>query len=338
LSTWARENVPFALQNYGVSLNGINLDAPTNVFGYIVTYDPLLKRLLITKRDLAPTAFFDSQLSAGNVLISGGALYDKGGKLTALTVGNNFTRGGWTISLSLDTGAWTSRHSYIPPLYAFNTKYLYSFNPAASSSFYVHNDYVNPGNFYNSIFNFEFEFISTGDVSTSKTGAVSTTKSDNKLYSAVTYFLETYKADSNNISKVVPTLNPGFTSFYVYTTEQLSGIKNLVYLNNIRKVDHNWVFNNFRDFSKINFTTSLNQSQINFQNDLYTGTYAPGGLVPMFTSEGVINSSYLDLAKPWHQQRKFIDKFLGIRLISNNRAKNLINLYTAKALYRITSR
>jgi hypothetical protein len=343
LSTWARENVPFALQNYGASLNGINLDAPTNNFGYLVSYDPLLKRLLITKRDLIPTNLFVAQLAAGNILISGGVVTDKFRKEIALNAnGTLFFKGGWTISLSLDTGAWASRHSYIPPLYAFNTKYLYSFDSSSTASFFVHNDYTNPGRFYRSLFNFEFEFISTGDVSTAKTGAVSTTKADNKLYSAVTYFLETYKADVNNISKTVPTLSPGFTSFYVYTTEQISGLKNLVYLQNVRKVDHNWAFNDFRDLSKINFDTTLAAGQINVQNDAYTGTYAPGGVLSpitsMFSSEGIINPAYLDLTKPWHQQRKFVDKFFGVRLISNNLAKNLINLYTAKASYRTTSR
>jgi hypothetical protein len=338
LSTWARENVPFALQNYGVSLAGINLDAPTNNFGYLVTYDPLLKRLIITKRDLIPTPLFDTQLAAGDILILGGVVTDKVRKPITLVAGSLLQKSGWTISLSLDTGAWASRHSYIPPLYAFNTKYLYSFNPSTVSRFYVHNDYINPGNFYGAVSNFEFEFISTGDVSTSKTGATSTTKTDNKLYSAVTYFIETYKADVNNISKVITTLSPGFTSFYVYTTEQISGVKDLVYLTNVRKVDHNWAFNDFRDLSKINFNTTLAQNQINVSGDFYTGTYAPGGIGTMFTSEGVINPLYLDTAKPWYEQRKFIDKFLGIRLISNNRAQNLINLYTAKASYRSSSR
>ena len=342
LSTWARENMPYALENFGVSLAGINLDSPTNNFGYLVSYDPLLKRLIITKRDLIPTTSFETNLTngSGNFYISGGVVFNKQNALTPLVPGSNFTKGGWTISLSLDTGAWASRHSYIPPLYAFNTKYLYSFSNGSPAGFFVHNDYINPGRFYRTLFNFEFEFISTGDVSTAKTGAVSTTKTDNKLYSAVTYFIETYKADVNSIYKVTSTLSPGFTSFYVYTTEQISGLKNLVYLNNVRKVDHNWAFNDFRDVSKINFNTTLVSApnQINVQNDTYTGTYAPGGSVPMFTSEGVINTTYLDLAKPWHQQRKFVDKFLGVRLISNNQAKNLINLYTAKASYRSTSR
>ena len=337
LTTWARENIPFTLENYGASLTGINLDAPTNTFGYLVSYDPLLKRLLITKRDLIPTALFQAQLTSGLITIVNGVVLYKG-KQIALVDNNYFDRSGWTISLSLDTGSWSSRHSYIPPLYAFNTKYLYSFDTTSASGFYVHNDYVNPGNFYDSLFNFEFEFISTGDVSTSKTGAVSTTKSDNKLYSAITYFIETYKASPTNISSITTTLNPGFTSFYVYTTEQISGVKDLVYLNNIRKVDHNWVFNDFRDLSKINFDSSLDVNQINVHGIEYTGTYAPGGSVPMFTSEGIVNASYLDLNKPWYEQRKFIDKFLGIRLISNNKDKNLINLYTAKASYRSSSR
>ena len=351
LSTWARENMPYALENYGMSLTGINLDAPTNNFGYLVSYDPLLKRVLVTKRELVPTPLFINQLAIGQasptagIAVVNGVLIDrKKGNPIPIADNTYFDPFGWTISLSLDTGAWASRHSYIPPLYAFNTKYLYSFSNGSPAGFFVHNDYINPGSFYRTLFNFEFEFISTGDVSTAKTGAVSTTKTDNKLYSAVTYFIETYKADVNSIYKVVSTLSPGFTSFYVYTTEQISGLKDLVYLNNVRKVDHNWAFNDFRDLSKINFNTTLVSApnQINVQNDTYTGTYAPGGITspmtPMFTSEGVINTTYLDTTKPWHQQRKFVDKFLGVRLISNNQAKNLINLYTAKASYRSTSR
>jgi hypothetical protein len=80
------------------------------------------------------------------------------------------------------------------------------------------------------------------------------------------------------------------------------------------------------------------QNQINVQGDFYQGTYAPTNTEFMFSEEGVINPDYLDLSKPWYEQRKFVDKFLAIRLISNNQAGNLINLYTAKAAYRTSNR
>ena len=40
------------------------------------------------------------------------------------------------------------------------------------------------------------------------------------------------------------------------------------------------------------------------------------------------NSAYLDMAKTWDKQRKFTDKWLGIRLICDNKQNNLVNLYS----------
>lgn len=353
MSTWARENFPFVIENYGISLDayGASADAPTSNFGFLVTYDPLFKRVIVTKRELIPNDFYSAQLAIGSApssnsggiqLVNGVVVIKKDRSIVPLADNTYFDTSGWTISLSLDLGAWASRHSYTPPLYAFNTRYLYSFGKRTtdkfSSSFYVHNDYINPGNFYGSLFNFELEFISTGDDTTSKDGTVSTTKHTNKIYSAVTYLVETYKPSPTNIAQVTNVWEPGFTSFYVYTTEQISGLKDLVYLNNIRKADHSWIFNDFRDMSRVDFSTSLDSGQININGDDYNGTYIPTSSYSMFTSEGVINSNYINSAKPWYEQKKFTDKFLGVRLISNNKAKNLINLYTAKAAYRLSYR
>ena len=61
----------------------------------------------------------------------------------------------------------------------------------------------------------------------------------------------------------------------------------------------------------------------------------------MFTYDGMyktVNASYLDLSKNWNLQRKFIDKWVGIRLIYTNITNNLLNLYStnveARKLYR----
>jgi hypothetical protein len=343
LTTWSRENIPFALENYGVSIEnmGVSTDAPTDRFGFLVTFDPLFKRVIFTKRELVPTQLFITLFDSGQITIINGVLFYKG-KAMNLADDNYFDRSGWTLSMSLETGTWASRHSYIPPLYAFNTKYLYSFTPnlstVLSSSFYVHNDYNNPGNFYGSIYNFEVDFISTGDSTTTATGAVTSTKQNNKLYTAVSYVAETYKVNSNNITEIKHILNPGFSKFYIYNTTQISDYKDIKYLNNIRKVDQNWVFNDFRDISKIDFTTNLVNGQTTPMDDLYSGTYSPTESYSMFTSEGIINLNYIDSSKPWYEQRKFVDKFLGVRLISSNREQNLINLYSAKASYRISNR
>ena len=61
----------------------------------------------------------------------------------------------------------------------------------------------------------------------------------------------------------------------------------------------------------------------------------------MFNVSGMnetINDSFIDVNKSWNTQRKFSDKWVGIRLICSNSDKNLINLYAtdvaAKKFYR----
>jgi hypothetical protein len=223
-------------------------------------------------------------------------------------------------------------------MYAFNSKYLYSFNPSNPAFLFEHHDYDNPGNFYRSLYNFEFEFIYTGETTTTTTGAVSSTKAVNKIFTSISYVADVFRKEATSLRQFDNKFDTGFTSFYVYNTMQNSGETDFSYLSNIRKTDNTWVTNAFRDLSAISFNTNMVQGQINVHGDLYTGTYTTSNTETMFLSEGVLNPNYLDLNKPWYEQRKFVDKFLGIRLISNNQAKNLINLYTAKAAYRTSNR
>lgn len=343
LDAWGRDMIPFAIENYGLNLDAlnINLDAPTGRFGFTVGYDPLFKRTLITKRELVPTALFESQFASGDIYydVSHNYFVDKATKkLIGLSENAYFQKGGWTISFSNESTVWASRHSYIPPLYAFNSKNLFTFNPSNAAFLFKHADYSNPGSFYNRVHNFEFEFIHNGEVTTSTTGAVSSTKALNKLYSTVTYVADVFKKDATSLRQFEQKFDTGFTSFYVYNVVQNSGEVSLTYLNNIRKIGSSWTTNDFRDLSAISLSNSLNQGQVTVHGDIYTGTYTTPTTQTMFLSEGVINPNYIDSNKPWYEQRKFVDKFLGIRLICNNQAGNLINLYTAKAEYRPANR
>jgi hypothetical protein len=217
---------------------------------------------------------------------------------------------------------------------------MYSFlGPATNSSgsletaAFVHSDMSNPGLFYTStsypnLYNFEVDVIFNGGE-----GATYA----NKVYGTVSYMLDAYQK-TNSSDPVKQQFNPGFTSYYVYNTTQMSGENDLIHLNSIRKVEGHWSFNNFRDLSSISFNTSLAAGQINVQGSPYSGTYTTSPSTPMFNSEGVINTGYIDNNKPWYEQRKFIDKFLGVRLISNNTLKNLLSLYIVISPSRISPR
>ena len=52
----------------------------------------------------------------------------------------------------------------------------------------------------------------------------------------------------------------------------------------------------------------------------------------MFVIDGmneIINNSYIDEEKIWSSRKKFVDKWIGIRLICLNSRNNLVNLYTS---------
>lgn len=343
LGTWSRDFIPFAIENYGLNLDALNInqDAPTGRFGFIVSYDPLFKRTLITKRELVPTELFQSQFASGAIYYDSSNNYfaERATKIIIpLVEGLYFEKGGWTISFSHDFTVWASRHSYIPPMYAYNSRYLYSFSPSNTAFLFEHHDYDNPGNFYRNLYNFEFEFIYTGETTTTTTGSVSSTKAVNKIFTSISYVADVFRKEATSLRQYDNKFDTGFTSFYVYNTTQNSSEVALSYLSNIRKTDNTWVTNAFRDLSAISFNTNMAQGQINVHGDLYNGTYTTSNTETMFVTEGVINPNYIDNNKAWYDQRKFVDKFLGIRLISNNQAKNLINLYTAKAAYRISNR
>ena len=143
----------------------------------------------------------------------------------------------------------------------------------------------------------------------------------------------------------------GFTSFYIYTTHQLSGENPLEYLINTRRIGNEWKVNKFRDIA-----TLIDNTDASYVGPHTGSNYGvPGANVAgtvtnsvvttqvddMFTIDGMsetINADFINTDKPWFRQRKFTDKWLGIRLIYSNSTKNLIYLYAtdvaAKQFYR----
>lgn len=337
LNSWARENIPFELESYGWDADADSniSDSPTFQFGFIISYDPLFKRTIITKRELIPTDEF-KQLYSGRTIY-----YEKrlnwfvavGDALPQRADGRFFIESGWTISFSHTLSVWASRHSYIPKMYGYNFDFMYSFS---DNVMYEHSDFFNPGSFYRNIYNFEIDCIFTGEVRRTQQGTVST-KGDSKLYSAFTYTADVYQK-SNIASIPKQQFDPGFTSYYIYNTTQISGEEIIQYLTNIRKVDSEWTLNNFRDMASIVPNSILNQGQVTVSGDFYSSTLTHDTSQQMFLSEGVINNTYINPTKLWYERRKFVDKFAGIRLIYNNQTRNLINLYGVTAASRVSAR
>ena len=61
-------------------------------------------------------------------------------------------------------------------------------------------------------------------------------------------------------------------------------------------------------------------------HDMFEATWGVNGIYGINT-----HSFYIDTEKVWNLQKKFVDTYVGIRLISNNFNKNFVNLYSYNA-------
>tara|TARA_R110002012_G_scaffold172742_1_gene337570 strand:- start:783 stop:6557 length:5775 start_codon:yes stop_codon:yes gene_type:complete len=187
---------------------------------------------------------------------------------------------------------------------------------------------------------FEFEFIHNE------------TKSIDSLTSSISYTLETFNQAGISV------LEHGFTSFLIYNTLQISGIgtywqdligaaqisadgttltsasiDKLEYLINVRRVGNEWKINQFRDLASLAVNTGpyYTATGTNVTGALNVGTVTTSSTTSMFLVEDmheIVNAAFIDLGKNWDKKKKFMDKWIGIRLIYDNITNNLLNLYS----------
>ena len=331
MEKWFLDNIPYRLEDYGIDLDqypSVAVDAPTDRFGFTAAYDPKYKRIILTKRERVPTALFIAHFNSGLLQIINNRVYVG---LIQIGFDNDeyFKDGGWTLSYYPETKVWGSRHSYIPRLYAYNSFEYYSLVNSADVAIgqvWEHSDDDNPGSFFGNTYNFEFEFIDNKAAGASK------------VFSNVMYWTEIQvNSNDNATGQVTKHTSPGFTSYFVYNTKQISGTgEDINYLSNTRLVDKFWYLNDFRDKSVITTLTNndLVTGVVNVQDNFTTGVQAATQTVTMFTEEGVVNPTYIDDNKQWYDQRRFVDHYLGVRLICNNSSRNLVHLFAAGTKHR----
>tara|TARA_R110000787_G_scaffold24468_14_gene69381 strand:+ start:753 stop:6320 length:5568 start_codon:yes stop_codon:yes gene_type:complete len=393
MESWFRENLVAALSEYGSPGSGPcnSLDNPVIGIGLTSVWDPKYKRIILTKRDLEPTAAFLKGWNQPNTfpIAEGSISWDKTlcnyvvyspcpapslagepatcEEYTVLDWGDTkyFTRAGWTISYFPELAVWTSFHDYIPYRYFNTSETFYSltdrytsyldgtistlgvnagtgsndpFTAFGNAGIWKHNEgrrgvlYQEEfeeerfGNFYN----FEFEFIHNEN------------KQEDAIYHNISYTADVY-------DEGVLVLNQGFTSFYAFNTFQISGNKTssaLEYLINIRRIGNKWNVNKFRDLATLAVAVApyYTPEGVNVVGGANNGTLTSSNTIPMFTVLGMVEAptdAYITLppaVKPYFQQKKFMDKWFGVRLIYDNISNNLINLHSttvgAKKLYR----
>tara|TARA_X000001382_G_scaffold32166_1_gene21031 strand:+ start:2698 stop:8964 length:6267 start_codon:yes stop_codon:yes gene_type:complete len=161
------------------------------------------------------------------------------------------------------------------------------------------------------------------------------------------------------------THGPGFDKFVLYNSHQASGVINIEELLNARKNGCEWCINKFRDLTRESSPNFLSEGR---NNDLYYALHTPnmfsaqiGGLdaegeeldiggvmvdgggslistppnqLPLWIisdmHETFNNSAVYSKITAIPRPRKFIDKWLAIRLITSNTASFLVNLYSTE--------
>jgi hypothetical protein len=330
MEKWFLDHIPFRLELLGMDLEAaeFKLDSPTAEFGFVAVYDPKFKRIILTKREKIPTETFNQEFETGGVYLQNGQFYStRSGTVIELSNEIYFKDGGWTISYYPELQAWASRHSYIPRLYSTTAEEYYSlinYSDSNNNQVWEHSDWENPGKFYNEVFNFEFEYIDN------------TQPGSSKVFSNIYYWADVVSLSSINYKETHKKTSTGFTDFYVYNTNQISGDKKAInYLSNSRLVDRVWNINDFRDMSR---TTSITQEVVtgipNVQNEFTTGVVNNLDSQSMFLEEGIVNPLYINENKSWFEQKRFVDHYLGVRLISDNSSNNLVYLYAAGTKHR----
>lgn len=218
---------------------------------------------------------------------------------------------GWTMSYSLRRTEWRSWHPYLPDFYLHMQDSFYSWKHGLTG-LYKHNIPGSYQNFYQILHPFIVEYVD--NVSPIQT----------KITDSIMFQTEA-KKNGVDVRDVT------FERIWLYNTEQSSGELNIIPKPNtaidympqqIRNPYHvlftggifadrnerNWTINSFRDIrANFNAPMFLYNNGIQFNEKYY---------------DKIINIFSIDSSKDWTQHESFRDKFLVVRLIFDNFARD----------------
>jgi hypothetical protein len=324
------------------------IDMPTMGIGIISTWDPKYNRFIVTKLDKDPTAQFKSGIGSGNITWDDLTRHylDANSDPIDWEDTDYFTNIGWTMSYYPALKFWASMHDFIPNMYFYSTIGFYSLTNESPGVIYEHNYgagtstnhstvLYNIGTYYGTDYTVEFEYIDN-EVPT-----------DNKLYSSFQYTADV-DVPSNEESGIRNFIHDsGFNAFCVYNSHQLSywlplnepeGTANQLWTNaSVRRKERTWHVRGFRDERAESTLTAGTALDAPINSPILNSNLL-SGLV-------TINTTSSTASKTWEQRRKFVDKWIAIRLIQNktnsvsaNTGNYLVTLHSMNATKRKTYR
>tara|TARA_R110000744_G_scaffold32105_1_gene75180 strand:- start:101 stop:1804 length:1704 start_codon:yes stop_codon:yes gene_type:complete len=233
-------------------------------------------------------------------------------------------------------------------------------NPFAASQNWLHrimwkhNSLTNKGNYYGEVSDQEVGAVRASNYISQLEVIHNEGKNLSKLFHNFSFIADTIDQDNdqtnlkdfedNRLNNKLS--NPGFLSFILHNTHQCSGEIALETLVNVRNNGGEWFVNKFRDIAApiTNTTVTATGNTADYYSSYFMGQANPmtfGGQfnsAPSQTINGrfwvqdgmneILNEDLIDTAST--HPKKFVDKFLAIRLIISNLDNNLVTLYSTK--------
>ena len=300
-------------QYLGYDYPHISSSSPVGI-GYLTTYDPRYKRVIIHKRDFNLTAYAQSIFNSSASPITNDTLWFDGnafkyrnsfGLVTTVTFENGdfFENKSFTISYSFITSSWISFHSYLP-YYMFN-----NYRTFFSNGLYEHS----AGEYQNY---YEVKYPHTIDVIlNAKAGEMK--QFSNITYSSSSLLYDPIKGDFSN----------AFTTFdeaILYNSRGMSGKVKLVkntptsnslspFLAYVSRVDNYYNINNIRDNS------------ISSTLPYWDKSWDTIGSSPFSFIDKVPNPANIKTNVNLWEDKRFRDTYLGVRLSFNPPTNNKIS-------------
>ena len=224
-------------------------------------------------------------------------------------VGYEKINNSFTLSYNNKSKSWISYHSYLPYHYITINNNLYS---AFNNTIYKHNVRGKFRKYYNSTYPFIVEYISSSNKMYTEIWSNINFKTKALNYNDEGY----YEEDFITFNKII-----------LYNSRQTTGLKKLIvkesfdkkqYLGSqikehsgeilIDKKEKEWRLNSIRDYMIENNVIFLKDIS-HLQNDYFI--------------DKIINPNILSHNKLWYKRGKLKDKYLGVRLISDNLKENI---------------
>lgn len=287
--------------------------------GYISTYDPRYKRIIVHKRDFKLREEWQSSFvyepqgadapAEGNntpniVWFNGYNFYynDKNGNYNLIDFSSvdHFENLSFTLSFAFTTRHWISFHSYLPS-YLFNTtQTFFSQDLILGEGKLFRHMSGNYQTYYSKKYPHIVDLIYKQN------------PLEGKLSSSVVFTSRTSEYSPNNKAwKFVPKT---FTSFVAYNSTQTTGEQNLEIKDSplemdfqtdtalVKLTDNNWRLNNIRD------------NTVDKQEPVWDSSWLVKASFPYSYIDKVPNGNNIDLNKNMFEQARLRDHFMGLRL------------------------